>query len=186
MGCTQFCMFCIYHHLYHSNPWRQRLLSFPPLGRKLKPENLRNCPRSLVRNWWNWSATLSCSTPELGLEDLWPHGLMDPASVIPHLGVLQTSSFPTTHHTFLPKSQFGKGCPSPSPYPGFIPSQLQFHVPATLLPWDTDTRHPGQPLPEPQPLTTSSASLSLRSSLRQGRLFWVRNGAGRKKFHSSN
>lgn len=37
MGLAHFCMFYIYHHPHHSNPWRQLLLSFPPVGRKLKP-----------------------------------------------------------------------------------------------------------------------------------------------------
>lgn len=36
--------------------------------------------------------------------------------------------------------------------------------------------------PEPQPLKPGSASQPLHSSLRQGQLFWVRNGADRKNF----
>lgn len=121
---------------------------------------------------------LSCSPPELGQEGLWPHSFMDLATFIHQVGVLQTSSFPSTHHTFLAKSQFARGCPL---YLGCILSQLQFQVMATLLPWDTDTHSPGQPLPEPQPLTPSSASPPLCSGLQQGWLFWMRNGAGRKK-----
>lgn len=105
-----------------------------------------------------------------------------PASVTPHLGGLryrQALSPPwfTTHS--CPNHNLVVGALDPC---GNWVLSCPAHVTATLLSSDTDTSHPTQPLPEPQPLKPGSASLPLHSSFRRERLFWVRNGAGRKNF----